>query len=96
MNDDKDCWLEILKEMEVRRQKGLLEYQKPVTADDTEDWLKHAEAEFLDGAVYCRAARYVAERLRSRITELEDKLVAANEQLAEANRRIELLEVQRA
>jgi hypothetical protein len=82
MNDSQtDCWLDIISEMEQRRQKGLLAYSKPVDANDVEDWLKHAEEEFLDGAVYTRAARYVVERLRSRITELEDKLYDAYQRI---------------
>lgn len=81
MNDDRDCWLEIISEMERRRQQGLLTYNKPVTADDCEDWLRHAESEFLDGAVYCRAARYIVQQLRDRLTEVESENVELKEQI---------------
>ncbi len=74
MKDEQDLWLVIMAEIERRRQKGLLDYGRPVAADDTIDWLAHAEAEFLDGAVYCRAARGVVEQMRLRMTTLEDKV----------------------
>lgn len=74
MAETRDLWKELINEMESRRQKGLLEYQKPVDGSDCEDWLQHATYEFLDGAIYCMAAKVVFERMAREIQELRDKL----------------------
>lgn len=76
MTDDTDCWAQIISEMSVRHQKGLLQYDKPVTPDCLHDWLAEAESELLDGAVYLRAGRLFVDKLRFRLTELEEALVA--------------------
>ena len=71
MNEQEDLWLEVIAEMEARRQKGLSEYKVPVTSSEVVDWLAHAESEFFDGGIYCRAARKVMERLQERVRVLE-------------------------
>jgi hypothetical protein len=69
-----DLWLEIIQEMESRRQKGLETYGRPVDASECVLWLKHAEEEFLDGAVYCRAAYKVFDKMQKEIADLKDKI----------------------
>ncbi len=79
--NEPDLWSVIVAEIEHRRQKGLLTYGNPVTADETIDWLKHAEEEFLDGAVYCRAAREVILKLQRRVNDLEEQVEVLGHQL---------------
>jgi hypothetical protein len=74
VTEPRDLWLEVIEEMEARRQKGLKEYGVPVTGEDAVDWLRHAESEFFDGGIYCRAARVVMERLQARVRELEEQV----------------------
>lgn len=81
MTQQSDLWLLIQAEIESRRQKGLLDYKVPVTADPLVEWLEHAEHEFLDGAVYCRAGREVILKLKRRIAALELTLQSVLEHL---------------
>lgn len=54
---DGDVWLEVIADMEARRTTGVARYGKAVMAgDQSEDWLRHAYEEMLDGAVYLKAA----------------------------------------
>jgi signal recognition particle GTPase len=73
----RDLWLEIIEEMQNRRQKGLVTYLRPVDASESVNWLKEMEDELLDGMVYCRAAREVFDRLQKRVGQLEEALRAA-------------------
>lgn len=65
----RDLWLEIIADMEARRQKGLATYGKPVSGDACEEWLQHASEEFLDGLVYAKAAKVYVEGLKQQIIE---------------------------
>jgi len=50
-----DCWKEVMKDMETRRQFGEKKYGKLVTPNDKEDWIQHAYEEMLDFVVYAKA-----------------------------------------
>lgn len=58
-----DLWDSVLKTAEQQRAKGMAKYGKPVTADETVDWLQHAVEEHLDAAVYLEAAKSVLLKL---------------------------------
>lgn len=58
-----DLWDSVLQQGEKQRAKGMSKYGKPVTADETEDWLQHAIEEHLDAAVYLEAAKSVLQKL---------------------------------
>jgi hypothetical protein len=81
-----DLWLDVIREMEARRQRGLETYGKPVTPDDAHDWLKEAEQEAYDFGIYCRAARLIVDRMRLRIAELEDTVATLKDLLREGNK----------
>lgn len=58
-----DLWDSVLQQGEKQRAKGMSKYGKPVTADETVDWLQHAVEEHLDAAVYMEAAKSVLQKL---------------------------------
>lgn len=97
MSKEIDCWQEIIDRMSDRKRKGLLDYGNPVNADESINWLEHAESEFLDGAVYCRAAAKVMQVMKDRIVDLESKLADANDRIKELyqeNRELERAQYQ--
>jgi hypothetical protein len=51
-----DCWLLVIKDMEVRRLHGIEKYGVPVRADSGRDALVDAYQEALDLCVYLRQA----------------------------------------
>lgn len=80
-----DLWLDIIKEMEGRRKIGLETYGVPVTADECVDWCEHLTSELYDAVVYARAFKGVVEKLKLRITHLEEQ----NAELREENKRLQ-------
>ncbi len=93
-----DLWDSVLKTAEQQRAKGMTKYGKPVTADETVDWLHHAVEEHLDAAVYLEAAKSVLLKLteaNSQLTkECEDWLkLYSDESTALAESRKENLEL---
>lgn len=79
----RDLTQELIDALQKRRQKGLETYGKPVDpdAESVEFWLNSLIEETLDASQYGLAALETVRKLRDRITELEDKLVIAHEEL---------------
>lgn len=50
-----DVWLMVIRDMEDRRQGGIVKYGQPVREDNGRDHLVDAYQEILDAAVYLRA-----------------------------------------
>lgn len=66
-----DLWDSVIEKAERQRAKGLAKYGKPVTADETVDWLEEAIQEQMDSAVYMEAAKKVFDRLRQKVVDRE-------------------------
>lgn len=77
--ENEDIWLEIIKEMESRRQIGLETYGAPVTSTEDTDWLTHLTDELYDAICYGRAYKKLVDKLKSRVSELEDRVVELEE-----------------
>lgn len=74
-----DLWDSVMQKAEGQRAKGLAKYGKPVTADDTIDWLEHAIEEQLDSAVYLEAAKSVIDSLRQQVVDKESEVALLTE-----------------
>ena len=77
-----DVILRLIHELYARREKGLETYGKPVCAADPEPWLKHAEEEALDMAVYLRAARERWQQMEAACKKWQEEAAAATARAA--------------
>jgi hypothetical protein len=81
----RDLIAELIQSLLQRRQRGLETYNVTVDpdAESVEWWLKEQVDELLDAAVYSMAAQDCVQRLRLRVTELEEAMVVTKERIIE-------------
>ncbi len=65
MTTKQGLWLEIIQQMEHRRQLGLKQYGVPVTSDSNVNWRNHLSEELLDALVYNLAAGEVEKKYKT-------------------------------